>query len=77
MEAPVTGQDSLQDEEAMLELELELDPEDSADLTPESLHALLEKAKAAGKTAAKRTRIAFSTMRTPPPSKKFKKKAAD
>jgi hypothetical protein len=39
----------------------EIDLDDSAELTPENMEALLARAKRAGKTAAKKTRMAFDT----------------
>jgi hypothetical protein len=40
-----------------------INPEDSADLTPENMQALLARAKQAGKKAVKKTRMAFDATK--------------
>jgi hypothetical protein len=42
---------------------MNINPEDSADLTPENMEALLARAKQAGRKAAKKTRMAFDTTK--------------
>ena len=41
----------------------DIDLEDSAELTPENMQRLLDRAKRAGQTAAKKTKMAYDTTK--------------
>jgi hypothetical protein len=60
----------------------EINLDDSAELTPENMEALLARAKRAGQTAARKTRMAFDTTQALADSgmlrtARFHKKKAD